>query len=187
MTSLPISTPGERPVDRLGPSLFLTSKTFWLMFLLVLVAGTARFSHSGLDGPSSIAFNHRKHADAGIECADCHSGVSQQARATLPALAVCLTCHESPVTQSPEEAKLRLASEKGTPLVWRSAVRLPSHVHFSHRRHVALGKVDCAVCHGDVRQSTSPANLPVTWLTMKRCMDCHARQQARSDCNDCHR
>jgi len=135
--------------------------------------------------------------DAGMDCVDCHTGVREQARATLPTISVCLMCHENPVTQSPEEAKIRQVSAKGEALIWQSPGRLPHQIFFSHRRHVVLGKLDCAACHGNVGQSTAPANRPAFQgcgdilgkceFTMERCMDCHASHKVRNDCNDCHR
>lgn len=174
-------------MDHLTTLLARTSKTFWLTFLAAFLLGAVLFSQSSLDPPQPISFNHRKHVDAGLDCADCHTGAREQARAMLPAISVCLMCHENPVTQSPEEAKIRQASAKGEALIWAAAARLPNHIYFSHRRHVALGKLDCAACHGNVGQSTAPSNMPAFQFTMERCMDCHASQKVRNDCNDCHR
>lgn len=171
----------------LGTLALPRSKTFWLTFLLAFLAGTIFFTRASSVPPQPIAFNHHAHDAAGVGCADCHVGVQQQAQATLPDISVCLMCHESKVTESPEEEKIRQASVKGEPLVWQRGVRLPRHVYFSHRRHVALGKLECAVCHGKVAESTAPTNLPVTPLTMDGCMDCHTRNRVQNDCDECHR
>lgn len=173
---------GERATSRLW-----TGKTFLLTFLAAFVFGVILFPRSLSEPREPIAFNHRKHVDAGMDCADCHTGVREQARALLPDISLCLTCHESEMTPSAEEAKIRQAAARGEPLVWQQAARMPRHVYFSHRRHVALGRLECAVCHGNVRESTAPSNLPAFRLSMARCMDCHGRQQVRNDCNDCHR
>lgn len=174
-------------MDNLGTSFLRTNKVFWLTLLAAFFIGAVLFSGSRLDPSQPIDFNHRKHAEAGLACHDCHAGAQVEAHASLPAISVCLMCHETPVTESPEEAKIQQAAARGEPPVWQVAARLPSHVYFSHRRHVTAGKLDCAVCHGNVGQSTAPSNLPAFRLPMERCMECHTQQRVRNDCNDCHR
>ncbi len=134
-----------------------------------------------------IAFNHAKHIANGVGCTDCHAGADQQARAGLPTVETCRSCHESALTESPEEAKLRRVVAAGEELRWAKLVRVPNHVYFSHRRHVQSAKLDCAGCHGAMDKVTAPPQR-VAWVpTMKACLACHQSRGVKSDCNDCHR
>jgi hypothetical protein len=134
-----------------------------------------------------ITFNHSKHIENGLTCPDCHVGVETQAHATLPDISTCLACHQSALTESPEEEKIRTLAAAGKDLAWIQLTRVPSHVYFSHRRHVALAKLACADCHGPVEKSIRPPDRPFRLLTMDACIQCHAQKHARTDCNDCHR
>jgi len=134
-----------------------------------------------------IAFNHAKHIANGLNCTDCHAGAQDQARATLPPLATCLTCHESALTQSPEEAKIRTLAASGQPLRWTRLTRVPPHVYFSHRRHVQLAGLKCEGCHGPVQQATTPPGRAFRAFTMAVCINCHEQRGFKTDCNDCHR
>ncbi|MFB3917526.1 MAG: cytochrome c3 family protein [Terriglobales bacterium] len=134
-----------------------------------------------------IAFNHKKHIENGVGCTDCHSGAQEQARATLPELSTCMTCHESALGQSPEEAKVRAAAAAGRELVWTQLTRVPTHVYFSHRRHVQEGKVECAVCHGEMQKRSVPPTARFRPLDMNDCINCHIQRGVYTDCNDCHR
>jgi len=176
-------------VGHLTTLLERTSKIFWLTFLGAFLFGAVLFSFLGfsLDPPQPIRFNHRKHVDAGIGCADCHTGVREQARATLPTREACLTCHEQEVTGSAEEKKLRDPVQAGQPLLWKQVTRLPPHVYFSHRRHVALAGMECGGCHGPMETFTEPPRRPFRPMTMKACQECHERMRAGNDCDDCHR
>jgi len=134
-----------------------------------------------------IAFNHSKHIAQGLECVNCHTGAADQEHATLPLLDACLMCHESAVTESAEEAKLRALAAAGGELAWTRVTRVPPHVYFSHRRHVQLGKMECQECHGPMETLTEPPVRPFREMTMASCLECHQRKQAGTDCNDCHR
>ena len=133
-----------------------------------------------------IAFNHAKHIENGLGCTDCHAGAQNQAKATLPTIDTCLTCHQTPLSSSPEEAKIRSLAAAGQDLQWVQLTQLPPHVFFSHRRHVTSGGLACAECHGPVEKSTVPLARPFRVLTMTTCLDCHQQHGVNSDCNDCH-
>lgn len=130
-----------------------------------------------------LAFDHARHA--GVACAVCHAGIESSSRAGLPPPAVCVACHASApgrVDGRAWEALSRAASRPWTPVT-----RLPEHTWFSHRRHVALARLDCASCHGDVgRRTTPPPRNPVR-LAMSDCVACHRHEGASEDCAACHR
>jgi c(7)-type cytochrome triheme protein len=134
-----------------------------------------------------VAFNHKKHVENGINCVDCHAGAQEQARATLPTLATCMTCHESALTQSPEEAKIRNVAAAGADLKWQQITRNPPNVYFSHRRHVRMAGLDCAECHGAMKDATAPPVRRFRRLDMNDCIHCHQQSNVKADCNDCHR
>lgn len=137
--------------------------------------------------PQPIAFNHAKHVENGVSCADCHAGVETQAKATLPELDVCMGCHQTAMGSSPEEAKVRAIADKGQELHWTQVTQNPPHVFFSHRRHVAVAHLACAECHGPMEKATQPPQRPFRVLNMNACIGCHQKHGLNADCNDCHR
>jgi hypothetical protein len=134
-----------------------------------------------------IAFDHNKHVENGVACTDCHSGAEEAAHATLPSVSTCMTCHESALTTSQEEAKVRAAASTGKELVWTQITSVPPHVYFSHRRHVRAGQLDCATCHGAIQKATKPPTVRFRRLDMSDCLNCHRQHGMKTDCNDCHR
>lgn len=157
---------------------------FILFFALASTAFVA-VQHSA-SAVQPVAFNHAKHVENGMTCTDCHSGVESQAKATLPAIDTCLNCHETALTASAEEAKIRTAAAAGQPLRWVQLTQEPPHVFFSHRRHVAVANLACAECHGPVEKSTAPPPRPWRVLDMEACIGCHQKHGVNADCNDCH-
>ncbi len=137
-----------------------------------------------------IQFNHKKHKDQGVECVNCHNYIREESFAGIPKLQTCLECHENPITKSTEEEKIRSFAKKGVKLEWIRVYRLPQHVYFSHRRHVALAKLECINCHGAIDNTTKPPLKPLKILMMNDCIDCHKKSKAHNvstDCIDCHK
>lgn len=136
----------------------------------------------------SIRYNHKVHIDNGIDCTTCHTGVEERDGAGLPDMEICMGCHETPATKSPEEAKLIQMAKDKQPLVWKPVTVLDhGGLGFSHRRHVKLGKLECQMCHGDMKQRTVPPETPAIPLKMALCLDCHQQRGADRDCLGCHR
>jgi hypothetical protein len=167
-------------LEKLGPARAAVGA-----FVVCFAAGLFVWGHTRTTQP--IAFNHSKHIENGIACTDCHAGAQEQARATLPEISTCMTCHENPMGQSPEEAKIRAAAAAGRELVWQQNARVPPHVYFSHRRHVQAGRVDCSECHGAMQKATKPPTARFRRLDMNDCIGCHTQRGVKTDCNDCHR
>jgi hypothetical protein len=155
--------------------------TFLFIFILVIIL---RSLSGGVKQP--IAFNHNIHAENGLECLDCHPLYQEHASSGKPSLETCLGCHEEPLGESQEEAKLREYIESDKEIEWQRLYRVPEDVFFSHRRHVVFGEIKCNVCHGDIGSSSSPPEKPVN-MTMKKCMKCHEERQADNDCIACHK
>ncbi|NOZ07360.1 MAG: cytochrome c3 family protein [FCB group bacterium] len=134
-----------------------------------------------------IAYNHKVHlTEAGLDCRDCHKGVENSIRATIPSIKVCASCHSKIKGKSTAEAQVVEAVKSGTEIPWQRIYRVPDHVFFSHRRHVTAGKIACKTCHGDVEKLTKPASHQLVPIAMKTCMKCHDNKSISNDCIHCH-
>lgn len=164
-------------------------RAYLLSLVLVLVAGggflIARSSGESMTQP--IAFNHKKHIDNDLECSACHGLFQTTAHAGRPATETCMLCHETALTDSKEEEKIRSYAEQGEQIPWRRLFKLPQHVYFSHQTHVVSGQVECKSCHGSIGESTSPPSQPEIKLTMSGCINCHKTRGASTDCLACHK
>ncbi|MBI2082156.1 MAG: cytochrome c3 family protein [Deltaproteobacteria bacterium] len=135
-----------------------------------------------------ISFNHKIHVtELKLECNHCHTGVETSAFAMLPSVEICMGCHVAPLSEKPEEAKVREYAEKGGEIPWRRLTRMPDHVYFSHQRHVTFGKISCELCHGKMGERNRPPTAAPKDLSMDDCLECHQRQKASVDCISCHR
>lgn len=86
-----------------------------------------------------------------------------------------------------EKAEVAAYIASGENIPWRRIYDMPSHVFYSHRRHVTVAGIECATCHGDIGASTSPPKAPLNNISMRFCMSCHEKQEVTNDCNACHR
>ncbi len=135
-----------------------------------------------------IQFNHYKHTqELELECVMCHQGVQDKVRATIPSIEICIECHSEPVTDSPEEEKIRTYYSKGEEIPWKRLFQVPKHVFFSHRRHVTVADLECENCHGDMAKRTKPPSKAPMKIKMNKCLSCHRKLQAKTDCVSCHR
>lgn len=134
-----------------------------------------------------VQFNHRLHVeDLGLECTDCHPYYEDETFSGLPSADACAFCHEEAQGENPEEAKLLRLLADERPLDWQPLFRQPSHVFYSHRRHVAVAELECEACHGPIATSEAPPRR-VDKLDMDGCIDCHEQQGVANDCTSCHR
>ena len=135
-----------------------------------------------------IAFNHKRHLAEGLSCKDCHKRAETGPHATIPPVKACMLCHSEAKGTDPEEAKVRAFAEAGHDIPWIQVNRLPGHVYFSHAAHVGYAKMDCAECHGDMKDRTEPVTVSqIGHLTMDRCMTCHQSKGVSLDCLRCHK
>jgi len=160
-----------------------------------------------------IEFPHKAHLDLQdpkFECTTCHDRAEKGAMAGRPSTKKCLGCHSGGEAKSAEEKKLQAFGERGGEIPWQRVWRLPSHVYFSHRTHVAVAKVTCQTCHGPMETLTRPPARPLKALTMNDCLGCHetwrwpdeasttagsnagaakaaVARRVSTDCNACHR
>jgi hypothetical protein len=170
----------------------------------VAAGGIYQLSDDELAGPEQpIEFSHQVHTGLfGIECLYCHTTADKSQHASIPAVSVCLGCHqwvkEGATPGSAEEiAKIQEFAGRGESIPWIRVHNLPEHVQFKHHRHVRAG-MTCQECHGaveemkrvwitpDTRYNSSSAFLPAAKLEMGWCMDCHKQRQGTRDCVACH-
>ncbi len=158
---------------------------FFFLTGAVSVLRSGRASSSNPAQP--IAFNHRKHVkDLDLACSSCHQFYEKETFSGLPDADVCATCHLEPQGKSREEEKLVKLLKAGATPQWVPLFRQPAHVFYSHRRHVVAAKIECAVCHASIAESTAPP-AAVRKLRMQDCLDCHRRSGVSTDCTACHR
>ncbi len=167
-------------------------KLFWLVVFVAAALQVVAMRDPGMLGLASItqpiAFNHKKHAgDLALPCTTCHQTVESQTFAGLPQTDTCMTCHAAALTKSPEEEKIRQYAAKGEKIPWNRIYHQPGYVFFSHRRHVVLGKVECATCHGKMVEQSAPPTHPLVKQTMQWCMACHEKRKVSLDCAMCHK
>jgi mono/diheme cytochrome c family protein len=144
-----------------------------------------------------IKFSHKIHAgDNAIDCRYCHNSVEKSRHAGIPTVNVCMNCHKGistgPTTGEKEIAKIYAAAgfdaknqkydeSKANPIKWIKVHNLPDHVYFNHSQHVVVGKIDCANCHGNVKEMTvAEQRVP---LTMKWCIECHRKTEVAMEGN----
>ena len=170
-------------IGKLGP----TRRAVTLLVILILISGAGYAYWDRVHRVvQPIQFNHRKHV-AQMECAGCHVYFSEGPHSGLPDANICNACHADALTKSPEEAKLRQILQSGQPLVFRKLFHIPTHVYYSHRRHVVLGKLECVQCHGKIAETEAPPSKPLVTISMKYCTQCHERLKVNNDCKSCHR
>jgi len=135
-----------------------------------------------------IAYNHRVHVkDLEIGCETCHATSRNGEVAGIPTLSTCADCHQQANGTSSEEKKVVEAVAAGRDITWARLYELPSHVFFTHRRHVTVAAIACERCHGDMGSQTRPPPRQLVALSMDRCLECHRERGASQDCDACHR
>lgn len=162
-------------------------RSSWIVAgLVVLIAAGAAVASRRPAVEQPIRFNHAKHVAAGVDCDGCHATAGEQTFAGMPTLDTCEQCHDEKPKTAEEKKLAAFALAKVEP-AWRRVYRMPGHVFFSHRRHVTVGKVRCAECHGAIEKATEPQTRPAVKQTMDWCMACHEERHASLDCIACHR
>lgn len=137
-----------------------------------------------------IAFDHQRHSQkARLDCATlCHASALTEPYAGLPSKDVCFGCHDPDEhTDSPELRRLASYAEGDADIPWQRVAWTRPDVYFSHRRHVATAKLECARCHPGVPDAAQPLGPHVLTLRMSDCLDCNRREGASHDCVACHR
>ena len=160
----------------------------WIVWALLVAGATLAIGviwFPQLPVRQPLAFNHAKHKK--MACVVCHRGVETRAYATIPDMNTCLNCHAAPPVKDATAIAIWNAAAMAKHIGWQRITRIPDHVYFSHRRHVDLAQLDCAACHGDMADRTTPPAHPLTRISMNNCLDCHRQQSASTDCARCHK
>jgi len=151
-----------------------------------------------------VDFNHVLHvAEVENGCQSCHFLREDGTFSGRPTLESCVTCHESVLGVTEEEAHfVSQYVEKNREVPWLVYSEQPDCVFFSHAAHIINAKMDCVTCHGHIGESE---HLPFyeenritgysrniwgkniagiarnTWDRMKMdaCADCHIRENVR--------
>ena len=170
-----------------------TARKYVTMGIIIIVVGIltlflGAFTSAEHNIAQPLAFNHKIHIEnASLNCKDCHLNVETMARASIPTLEVCQTCHSGePISKSSVEKEvLRYVAEKKE-IPWVQIYSVPDQVYFSHRRHVKIGGLECSSCHGNVAALMTSVSSQALPVTMKNCIDCHKQHKVTNDCLACH-
>jgi quinoprotein glucose dehydrogenase len=130
-----------------------------------------------------VPFSHRAHSSAGLKCGSCHQLTADGKQMRVPNVAQCMACHQSIASERPAIRKLASLQKAGGSISWARVYQLPDYVFFSHERHFAA-QVDCAVCHGNVRNLDTMRQ--VKDISMMSCVNCHRLRKATVSCGQCH-
>ncbi len=133
-----------------------------------------------------VWFSHKIHAGQNkIDCKYCHFNADKSMHAGIPPVQVCLNCHnqvkEGKITGATEIAKIHQAVADNKPIEWIKVHNLPDHVYFNHAQHVAVGKIDCAQCHGEVEKMDEI--IQVEDRSMGWCVGCHRTTKVQFESN----
>lgn len=136
-----------------------------------------------------IAYSHRAHVEAGVQCLFCHPSALRSPVAGIPSVQKCMGCHAVIATDKPGIQEVAGYWERREPIPWVRVNAQPDFVFFSHQPHLGAG-LNCETCHGEVGNMTVAR--PVVKMDMGWCLDCHLKQPeakvARlTDCLACHK
>jgi hypothetical protein len=154
----------------------------FILAFLIGVLGIGYLFEEKIEQP--IQFNHQVHLD--LDCSGCHDSVTTDSFAGIPTAETCLLCHDTPLTENPEEEKIRVLAGQEGGIQWQKILGQPPFVFFSHRRHVEIAGLECELCHPGVETATTPPDY-LRDLTMDDCMGCHDASGVEAGCLDCHR
>ena len=145
-------------------------------------------------------FSHKSHVTVNqIDCLHCHAGTDKSQLAGVPAVSVCMGCHQYVMTvlDRPGVKQLFEYWEKKEPIEWVKVHDLADFVYFDHSRHLTEGTgLWCNDCHGEVEKMQRVER--VNSLKMAWCLDCHKQPppadappeqttRAPIHCTTCHR
>lgn len=132
-----------------------------------------------------IAYTHKVHLANGMDCTNCHTNVESGPVAGIPSIKLCMMCHQAVATDKPEIKKMAALYARGEDIQWQRVYDYSptAHVQFNHAPHVRA-KVECAICHGDMRQRTVAVR--TVNMDMGFCVNCHKLKKVSVECITCH-
>ncbi len=109
----------------------------WLVIALVgilLLAGAsyARARAVSAAPAQPIAFSHRTHTQAGVQCLFCHSSATRSDAAGIPSPEECMGCHQTIAADRAPIQSLAEYSKRQEPIRWQAVNHMPDFVYFSH-------------------------------------------------------
>jgi hypothetical protein len=130
-----------------------------------------------------IEYSHKIHAGQyEIECSYCHIGVEHGKNATIPAVNICLNCHnenDGIQKDSPEIKKIHAAVKENRPIEWIRIHNLPDLAYFNHYQHYKIAGIACQKCHGPIETMDVVQQQEI--LTMGWCIECHRETEVNLD------
>src|SRR5678815_1762999 len=96
-----------------------------------------------------VPYSHKTHLALGLKCNSCHRNADPGEFMGFPAESLCMSCHQTIKTDSPNIQKIAAAAKEKKPIQWIRVYRIPTFVYFSHRVHTQAG-ASCETCHGPV-------------------------------------
>ena len=105
-----------------------------------------------------IAYTHKVHLAAGLQCLNCHTGADSGPDAQLPGVRFCMACHQIIAADRPEIKKLAAYLERGEDIPWQRVVRADGSLAKGTRQR-ALLLAEGVPMRGD-RVDLSEARLP---------------------------
>ena len=206
----------SEPKKNITPLWETVIKNQFLIFIMVvgLLLSSAYFTYGylmqigiyqGYAPIQPIHYSHKIHAGANqIECKYCHSSARVSKHSGIPALNVCMNCHEYIGDYNGEEDLengytkdfytneiKKLYSAVGwdeenqvytgntKPVKWVRIHNLPDFVYFNHAQHAQVAKIECKTCHGPVEEME--IMYQYSPLTMGWCIDCHRESNVDKD------
>lgn len=161
--------------------LLITSVAFIVIALVIFGRSSAVASEdTQLDKKQLLKFSHSKHAEAGVECASCHTPEKLTKKASdkmLPTHTECQSCHEQEVN----EKCAYCHTDENNPVALPNPVR---EVLFDHQLHVVDQKVECITCHAGIEKTDFAEALHNP--SMATCNTCHNNVKASNQCEVCH-
>ncbi len=132
------------------------------------------------DKKQAIKFSHSKHAENGVECATCHSSITESVSTKeniFPGHNECQSCHEDKVTSECAYCHVNSEDPKGLPKPIRE-------ISFNHKFHMQEQKMECVTCHQGMEKTdfATAVNHP----SMATCNTCHNNVKANNECETCH-
>jgi hypothetical protein len=157
---------------------------WWLVLGLLPFLAAAYFYYlfpgRGVGAKQPIFFSHRVHAGVKqINCRFCHPYPARSRVPGIPEVQKCFFCHKYIIPKHPQLVKELEHFNTKTPVPWVRIYYLPDYVKFNHVPHIKWGKLDCSVCHGDVK---SMDRLVPIDFKMQFCITCHQERKAQLDC-----
>ncbi len=183
----------------IGDLIFVKLVRFKILHMVVILAGSlymlkvvaheaiALGRQEGYEPTQPIKFSHQVHAqENNIDCQYCHNTAEFSKSAGIPSNNVCMNCHiivrDGANSGRFEIDKIWESNDSMKRIEWIKIHNLPDHVFFSHAQHVAIGKVDCATCHGEIESMHRVSQ--VEDLSMGWCINCHRETEVQFFEND---